>query len=178
MAYSQSESSPSDALDSVAQPQSEQESGSTVPVPLSAGVEEPIEARSAAPSRSDPVSESVTDDIGKKASSTDQNESLVANSSDPTLRQLQSIVIQALGNLDASRLPNRQESNSRLNSAIIQLENYINLNSPNGQAWTQFLKLDELKTELAAEHPQVDKLVELELNMRQNYLGLEQAPYL
>ena len=102
---------------------------------------------------------------------------LVAASSDPTSQQLQTIVIEAIGQLDASRLPQSQESISHLQLAITDLENYINLNSPNGQAWSKFLKLEELKNELAAEQPQLDKLVELELNMRQNYLGLEYAPY-
>lgn len=177
MAYAQSEPSPSDTLDanaqlrsdaleSVIQPPSAGTGVTTVPVPAPAGGEEPIEARTAAQPRPNPVSQAANDDRDEKGSGTD-----------PTSRQLQSIVIQAIGNLDASRLPKRSESTSRLQSAITLLENYINLNSPNGQAWSQFLKLEELKKELAAEHPQLDKLIGLELNMRQNYLGLEYAPY-
>lgn len=177
IAYSQSEPSPSDAREGVVQSPSVQENDSTVPVPPPEEAEEPIEPRSDAPTRSTPVPLAVENDKDQAGSSTDQDRSLVANSSDPTSRKLQSIVIQAIGNLDASRLPKRQESTSRLQSAIANLENYINLNSPNGQAWSQFLKLEELKKELAAERPQIGKLVELELNMRQNYLGLEYEPY-
>ncbi len=182
IAYAQSEPSPSDALESVAQPPSVAGNGATVPIPLPTASEESIEPQFAAPSSLNTTSQAVevgqVGDAGDNAGeSAEQGEPLLAASSDPTSRQLQSIVIQAIGNLDASRLPKRHQLTSDLQAAITNLENYINLNSPNGQAWSQFLKLEELKKELAAERPQLNKLVDLELNMRQNYLGLEYAPY-
>ncbi len=102
---------------------------------------------------------------------------LSATSSDPLARNLQTIVIQAVGQLDAGRLPQLATAKQQLQNSILQLEQYIQPTSTNGQAWSKFLRLGELKQEVAADKPSVDKLVELELNMRQNYLGLELAPY-
>lgn len=102
---------------------------------------------------------------------------VTASSADPTSRKLQEIAIEAIHTLDASRLPQREQATSQLTAAISRLENYIDLNSPNGQAWSQFLQLERLKLEVAAETPKVATLVELERNMRQNYLGLEFSPY-
>ncbi len=120
------------------------------------------------------------------ASATEQNpvepkvaeKPLVATSSDPTSRQLQSIIIQAMSGLDSSKIPNLEVAKQRLSASVTRLENYINPASANGQAWSKFLKLETLKKELQAERPNVETLVGLELNMRQNYLGLEYGPYL
>lgn len=104
-------------------------------------------------------------------------QTVTASSSDPTSRKLQEIVIEAIHSLDASRLPQRAQATAELTAAISRLENYIDLNSANGQAWSKFLQLEPLKLQLAAENPQVATLVDLERNMRQNYLGLEFSPY-
>lgn len=102
---------------------------------------------------------------------------VTASSADPTSKKLQEIAIDAIHSLDPSRLPQRDQAASQLTAAISRLENYIDLNSPNGQAWSQFLQLERLKLEVAAESPKVATLVELERNMQQNYLGLEFSPY-
>ncbi len=187
-AYSQSEPSPSDSLgapdqlrreplNGVVRPPAMPSGGEAVPIPTLSAVAEPTAVPNASASGPSSIVRATKDDPAKKDGSTDSGKTLVADSSDPTSRQLQAIVIQAIDQLDASRLPQRQESLARVRAAIVNLEAYINLSSPNGQAWSQFLKLDELKRELSAERPQIDRLVELELNMRQNYLGLEYAPY-
>lgn len=175
----QSEPSPSDALNPSAltraqgselgtQGPTQQADGANLPVPL--------------PAKAEPAPEAPAPDVPAPASSTNEPASdpakpLTASSSDASSRKLQTIVIQAIDSLDASRLPNRQRTTQGLQNAIAQLEKYINLSSPNGQAWNKFLRLETLKKELAAERPNLATLVELELNMRQNYLGLELLPY-
>ncbi len=103
---------------------------------------------------------------------------LSATSSDPTSRQLQSAVIQAINSLDPAKIPNLENSKQRLSAAVTRLENFTNPNSANGQAWGEFLKLETLKEELRAARPDLTTLVGLETNMRQNYPGLELSPYL
>ena len=100
-----------------------------------------------------------------------------ATSKDRVSQQLQSIIAQAQNELDPAKIPNLEQAKQSLSAAISRLEAYIDLGSPNGQSWSEFLRLAELKQELQAERPSVEKLLEIELNMRQNYLGLEFAPY-
>jgi hypothetical protein len=104
-------------------------------------------------------------------------EAVSAAAVDPVSRQLQNIVLQAIDSLDPSRLPNLEKAKQQLSGAVDRLENYLNPGIANGQAWSDFLKLETLKQELQSERPNLATLVDLELNMRQNYVGLEYAPY-
>ncbi len=107
------------------------------------------------------------------APETDTALPLVISATDATSRALQSIIVQAMNNLDVARIPKLDEARSRLSTSISRLEKFVNLSSSNGQAWNIFLKLDTLKKELAADKPDLLTLVDLQANMRQNYVGLE-----
>ena len=73
----------------------------------------------------------------------------------------------------ASDIPNPDESKSELITAINGLEEFIDLDSPNGQRWNRFLGLSELKEALARPAVAPSFLYGLHANMRQNYEGLE-----
>jgi hypothetical protein len=98
---------------------------------------------------------------------------VTASATEPLARSLQSILIQAKNGLDVNALPNPTVSKSELEYALNDLENFIGMGTQNGQAWNAFLRLDELRAELAKETPATSTLVDLEMNLRQNYLGLE-----
>lgn len=102
---------------------------------------------------------------------------LLPTASDPFDRATQSLLIQAIQNLDAARLPNLESTRQELLAAIANLEKFLDLTSERGQAWSKFLGLEVLKAELAKDQPDWTVLNELHMNMRQNYLGLELAPY-
>ncbi len=159
--------SPSDGLPSAAQAAAEAVTTEATPKPApengGAVVPEAVQVAQAAPTG--------------QAKLESPQPSVTPSSEDPTSRKLQEIVIDAIQTLDASRLPQRAEATAQLTTAITRLEDYIDLNSPNGQAWSKFLQLEKLKQEVAAETPEVATLVDLERNMRQNYLGLEFSQY-
>jgi hypothetical protein len=92
---------------------------------------------------------------------------------DATTRNLRSIIEQAAAQLDATRLPRLDSSLEQLRRSLAALENYIRIDSPQGQAWSRFLRLEELHEQLSKAQPDLGALVDLEMNMRQNYLGLE-----
>lgn len=100
-----------------------------------------------------------------------------SQNADPIARQLQGIVSQAIADLDPSRLPNVQQAKEQVESQLASLEVYLNPTSSNGQSWSKFLRLDAVRQELQAERPNLGNLVDLELNMRQNYPGLEYGPF-
>ncbi len=163
-----SDPSPSDGLP----PASVQTPIDTVPAPVSA------DAPRGNAAKADNAKQTAPSDAAKQKAAVALSQPVTASSEDPTSRKLQEIAIEAIQTLDASRLPQREHATAQLTAAIARLENYIDLNSPNGQAWSTFLQLERLKLELAEESPKVATLVELERNMRQNYLGLEFSPYL
>jgi hypothetical protein len=49
--------------------------------------------------------------------------------------------------------------------------------SSNGDKWSKFLRLADVKEQLQSEKPSYTKLLDLEMNMRQNYLGLEYSQF-
>jgi hypothetical protein len=53
----------------------------------------------------------------------------------------------------------------------------VDLSTARGQAWSKFLQLEKIKNELDKEQPDLAMLVDLHMNMKQNYLGLEYAPF-
>lgn len=83
----------------------------------------------------------------------------------------------AIRNLDANRLPDIGNSRMRLEQAMSDLENFL-ATSPQHQAnWLRFLTWNDLRSELQKENPAEDRLLQIEKNFRQNYLGLEMRPF-
>lgn len=108
---------------------------------------------------------------------TEDNSVLTASATEPAARSLQNILIQAKQGLDENAFPNPEVSKSELEFALYELENFVGIGTDNGQAWNRFLRLDELRDELQKKKPSESALVDLEMNMRQNYLGLEYSQF-
>ena len=87
--------------------------------------------------------------------------------------KLADILENAKSELAADQVPKLETANEELRSALSHLEAFIVMDSPNGQAWNRFLRLDELREQLASDRPSLSLLNELDMHMRQNYLGLE-----
>lgn len=105
-------------------------------------------------------------------------EVLTASAADSVSRDLQNVLIEARKNLDAERLPSLEVARAKLLVAIADLESFVSIGTQRGDAWSEFLRLETLKEELAKDKPAVSVLVDLEMNMRQNYLGLEYSQFL
>ncbi len=87
-------------------------------------------------------------------------------------RQLQEALGLVKDRLNLDTLPQVDSAKQNLADTLKNLEAFIIVDSPNGQAWSDFLQLDLLKEQLDAK-PSSAALAELESNMRQNYNGLE-----
>lgn len=82
-------------------------------------------------------------------------------------------VANASGGLKPEGFPDLQLAKAQLESAMLNLENFL-ATSPQHQAnWLAFLNWNELKTQLAQAKPERQKLAQIEKVFRQNYLGLE-----
>ncbi len=101
-----------------------------------------------------------------------------ASATDAISRDLQNIALQARTQLNAEFLPKVEVSKAKLIEAVARLENYLTTNPNAYAAWVKFLQLDAIKAEIAKEKPDTNVLVDFEMNMRQNYLGLEFQPYI
>lgn len=101
-----------------------------------------------------------------------------ASATDPAARRYQEILLRARGELNEASLPDPDAAKMRLEAAISQLENYVGAGSTRGESWFKFLRVDEIRKELESERPNFNKFIELEMNMRQNYVGLENGPFL
>jgi hypothetical protein len=86
---------------------------------------------------------------------------------------LEALLLTAKSQLSADRLPRIDTARRELDAALADLERFIGPETENGRRWAAFLRLDELRQELATDQPRVGVLTELEMDMRQNYLGLE-----
>lgn len=86
--------------------------------------------------------------------------------------ELQSALTQLESQLDLERLPDVDASKQSLADALNHLDQFIVIDSENGQRWSSFLRLDEIREQLDGE-PNGGVLADLESNMRQNYNGLE-----
>lgn len=146
----------------------------TAPVPTPVAAEE-LPTADPAPRR---VNNNQVDNSQVGNAPTSGSQPSAGTTPDATSRNLQSIVSQAIQSLDASKIPNLEKAKQDLSAAVSKLENFLDLSSANGQAWSKFLKLETLKQELQSERPNLDTMVSLDLNMRQNYQGLELTPYL
>ncbi len=81
-------------------------------------------------------------------------------------------------NLRAETLPNPANAKMALEDATIQLQKFLATASSDRFAnWLSFLRWNELQQELSKAEPDVEQLVQLERNMRQNYLGLEMSQF-
>ncbi len=88
------------------------------------------------------------------------------------------MVANARQNLRAESLPNPNAAKTALENATLQLQNFLSTASDDRFAnWLTFLRWNELQAELSAAEPDIEQLVQLERNMRQNYLGLEMRQF-
>lgn len=101
------------------------------------------------------------------------NDVVLASATVPSSRSIQNTLLRAKESLAAGQLPDVARSRAQLEQALVNLEKFVVIDSPNGVAWSKFLRLDELRAELAKDVPKLNALVDLEMNMRQNYVGLE-----
>lgn len=99
-----------------------------------------------------------------------------AQATDPVSRELQRIAIGARGELSQSKLPQIEPAKMKLTEALEKLDRFLGTNPAEVEQWSKFLRLDILRKELKEDRPDPNLLVDLEMTMRQNYLGLEYAP--
>ena len=97
----------------------------------------------------------------------------------PTLTSdLQQIMLSAMAELDAGSLPEMDSARAVLERELEQVNQYIEPETPNGQAWSRFLQLDAIREEMKQQNPNPTRLAQLEVNLQQNYPGLESDPLL
>lgn len=92
--------------------------------------------------------------------------------------RLRAILEQAKDELDSARIPDRDLAENKLRAALTKLNDFIKPETPNGVAWRKFLRLDELDQQLAARRKSGSILRSIEMNMLQNYDGLEYPQFL
>lgn len=102
----------------------------------------------------------------------------VSASPAPASVRVRDTVVRVLDDLDASKIPQPAATQHRLVEALEAVEAYVKIDSDNGQAWARFLRLSDIRDQMAAARPDPARLAELEMNMRQNYPGLENAAML
>ncbi len=95
----------------------------------------------------------------------------------PSAERLEQILLEAKNAFNKDNLPKLEPAKAEVQKAIDQLEKFIVIDSENGKRWSDFLRLTEIKEQLNARTPSFIKLLELEMNMRQNYAGLELPQY-
>ncbi len=96
---------------------------------------------------------------------------------DPLSRELKDIALNARKELDPQRLPKLDVARQQLTDALANLDRFLNTNPTSRDGWVRFLRLDAIRKELADSQPNPNVFAELEMNMRQNYLGLEYRPF-
>ncbi len=92
--------------------------------------------------------------------------------------RLRQVLIDAKNNIDAGRRPRLDEAQAKLAQALESLERYVGVGTTNGEKWSKFLRLPKLRELLADETPSRADLHDLEMSMRQNYLGLEYPQFI
>ncbi len=79
---------------------------------------------------------------------------------------------------DLQRLPKPDQAKEKVQQAAYHLQQYLNPESnPRGADWLKFLRWDELLKEIHSESPSPARLDQFALRMRQNYQGLDYAPF-
>lgn len=107
----------------------------------------------------------------------DEDKPVTAAAKDPFARDIQNIALRARKQLNAKTLPKVETERKELISAIERLETFLKTNPGSRDAWRKFLRLDDMLEEAQKEKPSFATLTDLEMAMRQNYLGLEYRPY-
>jgi hypothetical protein len=89
------------------------------------------------------------------------------------------LIQSAKSQLKPESIPNPATARQALDQASEQLLTYLKNSGESNQAnWLSFLKWNALQQELGKADPNPDVLVQLERNMRQNYVGLDNSPFL
>ncbi len=107
----------------------------------------------------------------------DKSNSIKAAAPDPFARDIQNIALQAQKQLSTNSLPQLDVARQQLIAAVDNLERYLQTNSNSRDSWRSFLRLDDIHSEAQKEKPSVSTLTDIEMAMRQNYLGLEYQPF-
>ena len=95
----------------------------------------------------------------------------------PSVSQLERLLLETKAEFNKEKLPKLEPAKAEVQAAVEQIEKFIVVDSENGKRWSSFLRLPEIKDQLNAKSPTFVKLLELEMNMRQNYAGLELPQY-
>ncbi|MFK7734515.1 MAG: hypothetical protein AB8B50_00705 [Pirellulaceae bacterium] len=93
-------------------------------------------------------------------------------------RQLQRVLISAYNELDAAALITPEDAISELEQSLAAVERYVRPETANGKHWMSFLQVDAIRAELEKANPAADRFAEFEMDMQQNYVGLENGPFL
>ncbi len=88
----------------------------------------------------------------------------------PTIRS-------SMESLDPGKLPAIVPARNELDASLSELERFLDKSPQRKKGWVDFLQLDALKKELAADRKNVERLWPIEKNFRQNFLGLELKPF-
>ena len=91
-------------------------------------------------------------------------------------RDWDAMIDQEIATLKEENFPKIALTRSNLNAAMQRLEQLLGVGTKE-QNWKRFLRWEELKKELDEKEPDVDTLEQLQLNMRQNYRGLEMQAF-
>jgi hypothetical protein len=84
----------------------------------------------------------------------------------------------AKANLRPDLLPKPSAARLSVEQSANQLNQFLSGARDNRYAdWLFFIRWNELQKQLSAEEPDIDALIQLEKNMRQNYFGLELQPF-
>jgi hypothetical protein len=100
-----------------------------------------------------------------------------SSSSLGTPSRIRSLLEQARKQLDKEKLPKLAPAKIELENALSQLQSFVGENTANGKLWNTFLRVPEIKQQLESKTPSYVKLLDLEMNMRQNYVGLEYSQF-
>lgn len=79
--------------------------------------------------------------------------------------------------LSVKDLPNPEAAREELLAAIAEVESFVKVETENGQAWSNFIQLPELRKLAQETKPSRSQLAELKSNLYQNYDGLELGPF-
>jgi chorismate mutase len=96
----------------------------------------------------------------------------------PSLSSIRLLLEQAQSQLSKDSLPKLELAKSDLEKSLQQLEQFVGDGTQNGELWNKFLRVPEIKQQLGAKNPSFLRLLDLETNMRQNYLGLEYPQFI
>ncbi len=86
-------------------------------------------------------------------------------------------ILNAKNSLDIKQFPDADAALTKLRQKLEALSTYIRPDTDNGQRWQKFLKWDRLMAEIEKPNPSRAVLIELLMDMRQNYLGLENRQF-